>query len=180
MTPTSGPAHPHDQSWVARYRLPRPTISEVLRSRSFLACRRTAEAVVQDPTGLRALARQVKGTIGQPGPLDAVIPQVLACEQFLLHRADELSRAAWVWAMEGDAELDHLGHLPSPDALPDEAGESEAVRSRRRLLVASLLYLVTVDDVVPDAGAGGYVDDALLIAWVAGVAARELSPFLDR
>jgi len=134
---------------------------------------------VQDPVALRSLAHKVRRTIGQPGPLDAVVAQVLAGEQFLLHVADELSKGEWVWAVEGDAELGRTGHLPEPDPPPDEAGQSPAVRARRRLLVAALLYLVLVDDLRPDDLAGGYVDDALLIAWVSGVAARELSPFLN-
>ncbi len=165
---------------MARYRLlPRPSLSAVLNSPAFSRCRREAEHVVQDPVALRDLAHKVRLTIGRAGPLDAVVAQVLAGEQFLLHVADELSKGEWVWALEGDAELGETGHLPEPDPPPDGAGQSPAVRARRRLLVASLLYLVLVEDLRPDDLPGGFVDDALLITWVSGVAARELSPYLN-
>jgi hypothetical protein len=151
----------------------------VLNSAAFSRCRLEAEQVVQDPEALRDLAHRVRLTIGRPGPLEAVVAQVLACEQFLLHLANELSTGVWLWAVEGDTELDETGHLPEPDPLPDAAGQSPAVRARRRLLVATLLYLVLVDDLRPDDLTGGFVDDALLVSWVTGVAARELSPFLS-
>lgn len=167
-----------DLGWVARYRLPRPSISQVLASRAFARCRQEAAQLVKDPEALRDLARRVRHTIGHPGPLDTVVAQVLAGEQFLLHRADALSEGAWLWAVEGDLELDASGHLVDPDPMPDQSGQSVAVRSRQRLLVATLLYLVLANDLRPDPLSGGYVDDALLIAWVSGVAARELSPYL--
>ncbi len=152
----------------------------MLSSEPFRRCRDEAAAVVRDPVALRDLAHRVQRTIGHPGPLDTVVAQVLACEQFLLHEADALSEGEWVWAVEGDVEIDARGYVPHPS--PPEHGEADlsaATRSRRRLLVATLLYLVLVDDLRPDALPGGYVDDALLIAWVSGVASHELAPHLD-
>jgi uncharacterized membrane protein YkvA (DUF1232 family) len=59
------------------------------------------------------------------------------------------------------------GHTPS-------AGGA----ARERLLIASLHYLVTPVDLVPDFQAGGYFDDVVLLAWVFGVASSELTPYL--
>ncbi len=53
-----------------------------------------------------------------------------------------------------------------------------SVAARQRLVVASLHYLITPDDLVPDFRAGGYIDDALLLTWVFGAAVNELAPYL--
>ncbi len=170
----------HDPTWVPRYRLPAPTLTTVLTSEAFRTCREQARAVVADPVALRDLAYRVRHTVGRPGPLDTVVAQVLACEQFLLHEADALSAGEWVWAVEGDVDIDGSGPLPQPDPPDEDTGQRSAgARSRRRLIVATLLYLVLVDDMRPDPLPGGYVDDALLIAWVAGVASQELGPHLE-
>jgi uncharacterized membrane protein YkvA (DUF1232 family) len=44
--------------------------------------------------------------------------------------------------------------------------------------VATLHYLITPDDLVPDFRAGGYIDDVLLLSWVFGAAVNELAPYL--
>jgi uncharacterized membrane protein YkvA (DUF1232 family) len=84
-------------------------------------------------------------------PLSAVADRVVAAVRFLRATADAIDAGAG----------------PPPQA------------ARERLLVAGLLYLVTIDDLVPDFRPGGYIDDVLLLSWVFGAAVKELAPYLD-
>lgn len=102
-------------------------------------------------------------------PLSAVSDQVTAAVGFVRDTAARL---------ESDA-------VPSPDAdqTPGVHAERQAaspagVAARERLIIATLLYLITPDDLLPDFRAGGYLDDVLVLAGVLGAAVNELAPYM--
>jgi uncharacterized membrane protein YkvA (DUF1232 family) len=140
-----------EQSWKPLFRNPTSTVTKVLRSPAFLHSRERAGALVESPEELRTLADRVEALDHANAPLSAVADRVFGAVRFLRSTADRLDG----------------GTRPPPPAA-----------ARERLLVASLLYLVTPDDLVPDFRPGGYIDDVLLLTWVFGVAVSELEPHL--
>jgi uncharacterized membrane protein YkvA (DUF1232 family) len=144
-----------DQNWKPLFRAPKSTVTKVLRSPAFLHSRERSAAIVDDADALRALADLVESLDHANAPLAVVADRVVAAVRFLRARAKDL-----------DAGV-------ATDRTP-----SAGVVTRERLLVASLHYLVTPVDLVPDFQAGGYIDDVVLLAWVFGVATNELTPHL--
>ena len=116
---------------------------------------------------LRALADLVESLDHTSAPLVAVADRVAAAVRFLHAHADRLEGAA-VPTLTGSDNADATS-TGSPSA---------GVATRERLVVASLHYLVTPVDLVPDFEPGGYIDDVFLLAWVFGVATNELAPYL--
>jgi hypothetical protein len=161
-----------EQSWKPLFRTPTSTITKVLRSQVFLRARERSAELVERPTELRDLADRVETLDHVNAPLSAVADRVFAAVGFLRATADRLEEQP---GTPGDpAVRPPKGQAPSAEG-PSSAG----VAARERLLVASLLYLVTPDDLVPDFRAGGYIDDVLLLSWVFGAAVNELEPYLD-
>lgn len=155
------------QDWKPHLRTPASTLTKVLRSPAFLHSREHSATIAEDPDRLRALAELVETLEYSKAPLAVVADQVIAAVRFLRARADQL---------EGTAEPDRLN---APATGPRAGGTPSAgAATRERLLVASLHYLVTRVDLVPDFQPGGYVDDVVLLAWVFGIAAGELGPYL--
>jgi len=158
-----------EDNWKPTSRTPGSTLTKILRSPAFLRARERSTGILESPAELRALADQVESLDRTSAPLSAVGDQVEAAVRFLRARADALQRPA----PPRDAR-------EPPTELPAEAapprGAPAGVAARERLLVASLNYLVTPLDLVPDFRAGGYVDDVFLLAWVFGAATNELSP----
>jgi hypothetical protein len=155
------------QDWTPHFRTPASTLSKVLRSPAFLHSRERSAAIAENPCELRALADSVETLDHTKAPLAVVADQVLAAVRFMRARATRLDAVA---------ALTHSGSdmtEPTPGRTP-----SVGVVTRERLLIASLHYLVTRVDLVPDFQAGGYVDDVVLLAWVSGLASNELSPYL--
>lgn len=156
-----------EQNWAPLFRAPTPTVTKILRSHAFLRSRERSVTIVESSEELRALADLVDTLDQASGPLAPVADRVAAAVRFLRDRASRLDDAA-----------------PSIRSNPDVAepknndAPSAGVVTRERLLVASLHYLVTPDDLVPDFRPGGYIDDVLLLAWVFGVATNELTRYL--
>jgi hypothetical protein len=146
-----------DQNWKPRFRAQTSTVTKVLRSHAFLHSRERSAGILESAQELRALADTVEELDHSSAPLAAVADRVAAAVSLLRARADRL-----------DGASTSSGTAPG-------AG----VSTRERLLVAALHYLVTPVDLVPDFQAGGYVDDVFLLSWVFGVAAHELTPYLD-
>ncbi len=140
-----------EQSWKPMFRTPASTVTRVLRSPAFLHARERSADLLESPDELRALADQVESLNHVEAPLSAVADRVAAAVCFLRARADRIEPQ------------------PAPSA---------GSAARERLLAASLVYLVTPDDLVPDFRAGGYLDDVLLLTWVFGAAVTELAPYL--
>jgi len=155
-----------DQSWKPRFRAPRSTVSKVLGSPAFLHSRECSAGILENPDELRSLAGSVEALDHTNAPLAVVADRLLAAVRFLRVRADVL-----------DAGALEVGHPEEADVQADGTPGAGAA-TRERLLVASLHYLVTPVDLVPDFRAGGYIDDVVLLAWVFGVAASELAPYL--
>jgi hypothetical protein len=157
-----------EQSWKPMFRTPTSTVTRVLRSPAFLHARERSAALVESPAELRALASRVEALNHVEAPLSAVADRVAAAVRFLRTRAERL-----------EARPSPSGSHAQPAGKPDtEVSPSAGSAARERLLAASLVYLVTPDDLVPDFRAGGYLDDVLLLTWVFGAAANELSPYL--
>lgn len=148
-----------EQSWKPLFRASQATVTKVLRSPAFAHSREFAAAAVDDPAKLRALADRVEGLDYLDAPLSAVVEHVTAAVRFMRARAD---------ALDGGP------------ATPGEEGiRAPGDAARERLLVASLHYLVTPVDMVPDFQIGGYIDDVILLSWIFGAAYQQLEPFLD-
>jgi hypothetical protein len=157
----------NEQSWKPLFRIPASTVTKVLRSHAFMHSRESSATIVESSAELRALADLVEDLDHASPPLGAVADRVAAAVRFLRARADRLDEAA------------APAHGSTDTADPTASGvASAAVATRERLLVASLHYLVTPDDLVPDFQVGGYIDDVFLLAWVFGVATNELTPYL--
>jgi hypothetical protein len=159
-----------EQSWKPLFRTPTSTITKVLRSPAFLHARERSADLVEDPAELRSLADRVEALDHDQSPLSAVVDRVSAAVRFLRARADRL---------EGRPDPAQDGSAPQSEAHREaRASLTAGTAARERLLAASLVYLVTPDDLVPDFRAGGYIDDVLLLSWVFGAAVNELEPFL--
>lgn len=133
--------------------VPVPGLTRLLNSRPFARSRRAAESLVRDRARLLQLVEQVARKDFPHAPAVAHGPGVGPAVALVLARAD---------ALDDDAARE-------PTAL-------EA--AHLRLVVAALHYLVTIEDVIPDDRPGGRVDDAVILRWVFGAAAEELSPYL--
>ena len=157
-----------EQTWKPLSRAPTPTVTKIVRSHAFLRSRERSATIIDDPEELGALADLVEALDQASGPLAVVADRVAAAVRFLRDRADRLDHEV-ASTPDRSAGGEHE-HSDAPSA---------GVATRERLLVASLDYLVTPDDLVPDFRAGGYLDDVLLLAWVFGVATHELTPYLD-
>ncbi len=155
-----------DESWKPRFRAATSTITKVLRSPAFLHSRERSAAIAEDPDKLRALADSIERLDHLNAPLAVVADRLVAAVRFLHARAKDLKTA--------DAARDSGSTAVE---LPERL-TSAGVATRERLLVASLDYLVTPVDLVPDFRPGGYIDDVVLLAWVFGVATNELAPYL--
>ncbi len=139
--------------WRPLFRTPHATVTKVLHSPAFDRSRERAAADIGDPEALRRLADQVEGLDYDDAPLSAVADRVAAAIRLLRAKAEDIERDT-----------------------PPPAADGEA---RERLLVASLYYLVTPVDLIPDFRAGGYIDDVLALSWIFGAAADVLDPYLD-
>ena len=157
-----------DQNWKPRFRAPPSSVTKVLRSSAFLHSRERAGAIAENPQELRDLADLVGTLDHEEAPLTVVADRVVAAVRLLRARADRLDAAAPPTSTSPDSGASTTGATPSA-----------AVETRERLLVASLHYLVTPVDLVPDFQPGGYIDDVVLLAWVFGVATSELTPYLS-
>ena len=149
------------------FRMSAATVTKILRSKAFLHSRERSATIVESAEELRALADLVESLDHASPPLVAVADRVAAAVRFLRAHADELEGAA-VPPLTGPDDADATSTV-SPSA---------GVATRERLVVASLHYLVTPVDLVPDFQPGGYIDDVFLLAWVFGVATNELAPYL--
>jgi hypothetical protein len=179
-----------EQSWKPLFRTPTSTVTKVLRSPVFLRARELSADLVESPAELRTLADRVEALDHLDAPLSAVADRVFAAVRFLRATADRIEARAGT-AGDGvdpaperqDASRQAAAAGGAGSSGSSGAGSSGAasagVAARERLLVASLLYLVTPDDLVPDFRAGGYIDDVLLLSWVFGAAVNELAPYLD-
>jgi len=157
-----------DENWKTLFRATTSTVTRVLRSPAFLHSRERSAAIAENPDELRALADSVESLDHLNAPLAVVADRVEAAVRFLRARAKDLETTDAA-GDSGSKTADRLtGRSPSA-----------AVATRERLLVASLHYLVTPVDLVPDFQPGGYVDDVVLLAWVFGVATSELAPYLS-
>ncbi len=156
-----------EQEWKPLFRTPTSTVTKILRSHAFLRSRERSATIVESSDELRALADLVEKLDHASAPLAAVADRVAAAVRFCRARADRLDDAA--------APTHNSPDMAEPE---DSGAPSAGVATRERLLVASLHYLVTPVDLVPDFQAGGYIDDVLLLAWVFGVATNELTPYL--
>jgi hypothetical protein len=156
-----------EPNWKPLFRVPTSTVTRILRSHAFLHSRERSATIVESSEELRALADLVEELDHASAPLAAVSDRVAAAVRFLRARANRLDDAA------------APAHDDPDMADPKNTGaRSASVATRERLLVAGLHYLVTPVDLVPDFQAGGYIDDVFLLAWVFGVAANELTPYL--
>jgi uncharacterized membrane protein YkvA (DUF1232 family) len=156
-----------EPSWKLLLRTPTSTITKVLQSFAFLQSRKRSAAIAENPVELRALAASVELLDYTNPPLAVVADRVVAAVHFLRARANQLDSSDRLAPSSTDAAEMRTGHPPS-------AG----VATRERLLIACLHYLVTPVDLVPDFRPAGYVDDVVLLAWVFGVTASELEPYL--
>jgi hypothetical protein len=170
-----------EQSWRPLFRVSASTVTKVLRSPAFLHARKRAAVIIESPSQLRALADRVEELEHAEAPLSAITDRVFAAVRFLRATADHLDGSAPT-PSPASSPASTPGDDAGNDAGPPEhahAGSSVAgTAARERLLVASLHYLVTPDDLVPDFRPGGYIDDVLLLAWVFGAAVNELGPYL--
>ncbi|MBA3525209.1 MAG: DUF1232 domain-containing protein [Geodermatophilaceae bacterium] len=157
-----------EQSWKPLFRAPTSSLTKVLRSSAFLHSRERSAAIMESPSELRSLANLVEALDYTDAPLSTVADRVVAGVRFLRSTADR-------------RETDPVSG-PRTDPVrtpPDGRSPTASTAARERLVVASLHYLITPDDVVPDFRAGGYVDDVLLLTWVSGAAVNELAQYLD-
>ncbi len=156
-----------DENWKPLFRAATSTITKVLRSPAFLHSRERSAAIAENPDKLRALADSVETLDHLNAPLAVIADRLVAAVRFLHARAKDLETA-------DSASDSGLAAVELPPGRSPSAG----VATRERLLVASLDYLVTPVDLVPDFRPGGYIDDVVLLAWVFGVATNELAPYL--
>ncbi|MEO6509981.1 MAG: YkvA family protein [Nocardioides sp.] len=156
-----------EQNWKPLFRTPTSTVTKILRSHAFLNSRERSTTIVESSDELRALADLVETLDQARAPLAAIADRVGAAVRFLRDLANRLDDAATLTPDTPDM-------VDPKNAYAQGAG----VAARERLLVASLHYLVTPDDLVPDFQAGGYIDDVFLLSWVFGVATNELTRFL--
>ena len=168
MTPGGREAAMTDENWKPLFRASTSTVTKVLRSHAFLHSRELSADIAENPNKLRALADSVETLDQRNPPLAVSADRVAAAVRFLRARAKEL---------EGERGSSHNGSKAAQP--PTGHAPSAGVAARERLVVASLLYLVTPVDLVPDFQSGGYIDDVLLLAWVFGVATSELAPYLS-
>lgn len=156
-----------EPSWRPLFRSPASTLTRILRSPTFTHARERAGSIIESPAELRALADRVETLDHSNAPLSAISDRVCGAVRFLRATADQLdsSRAARSSEDAGSAS-------------ESRAATTASGAARERLVVASLHYLITPDDLVPDFKAGGYVDDVLLLTWVFGAASNELAAHL--
>ncbi len=156
-----------EQNWTPLFRTSTSTVTKILRSQAFLRSRERSATIVGSSDELRALAGLVETLDMASAPLAAVADRVAAAVRFLRDRANRLDDAAALTHNSAG-----MGGPKNSDA------PSAGVATRERLLIASLHYLVTPDDLVPDFRPGGYIDDVFLLSWVFGVANNELTRYL--
>jgi len=154
-----------DQNWKPHFRTPTSNLSKILESPAFLHSRERSTAIAENSDDLRALADVVETLDHTNAPLAVVADRVVAAVRLLRASANRLDAAA----APNQSSLEPAAPQRTPSA---------GVATRERLLIASLHYLVTPVDLVPDFKAGGYIDDVALLAWVCGVATNELTPYL--
>ncbi|MBA2697419.1 MAG: DUF1232 domain-containing protein [Nocardioidaceae bacterium] len=133
------------------------TVSKAFRSPAFLRSRAEAEQLVHDASALRQLADRVDAIDVRGSSLELVNDRLSAAVALTRTLADQLDAGT----VGGEESLAMTG----------------ADAARQRLLIAGLHYLVTPDDLIPDFKAGGYVDDAVLLSCVFGMASVELAAF---
>ena len=114
-----------------------------------------AEAIVDDPVALQQLLHRVESHefgIGRLSDAAGGVDVDIACAVVEAH-VEELLEA-------------HVAGVEPERSCTDEA--------RRRLVIAALHYLVMENDVVPDSGPFGHLDDVAILRWVTRVAQGEL------
>jgi hypothetical protein len=167
LTPGGREAAMTDENWKPLFRASTSTVTKVLRSHAFLHSRELSADTAENPDKLRALADSVEMLDHRNPPLAVLADRVAAAVRFLRARAEDL---------EAKGSARRSGSTAA-EPLPGRSA-SAGVAARERLLIASLHYLVTPVDLVPDFRPGGYIDDVLLLAWVFGVGTSELAPYL--
>jgi len=121
---------------------------------------------VPAPRTTPKLADLIEAVYQANAPLPAVADRVSAAVRFLRTTAGRL-----------DGEPAGASSAQAVAPQPETHGSPAAgMAARERLVVTSLHYLITREDLVPDFRAGGYLDDVLLLSWVFGAAANELAP----
>ena len=155
-----------EPKWKPLFRQKESTITKVLASPAFIESREQAAVIMDDAGALRALAHVVEKVDHTDAPLSAVADRVAAAVRLLRDRAERL---------DFDAAATPSARQQRAATTPPVAGQS----ARVRLIVASLHYLITPIDLVPDFRAGGYLDDVMLLSWIFGAAVNELEPFLE-
>ena len=166
-----------DENWKPLFRAPTSTITKVLRSPAFRRSRERSAAIAESPDKLRALADSVETLDHLHAPLAVVADRLVAAVRFLRARAEDLETKD-LETKDPETKDSASESGSGASELPIGRSPSAGVATRERLLVASLDYLVTPVDLVPDFQAGGYIDDVVLLAWVFGVATSELAPYL--
>lgn len=145
------------REWATRPGEGSATVGKALRSPAFLRSRAEADRLVEDPVALRELAASVEAIDLGDSSLELIADRLGAAVAFTRALADS-----------------HGGGL---DSTGGSASVSAGEVARHRLLVAALHYLVTPVDLIPDFKAGGYVDDAVLLSCVFGMASADLAGF---
>lgn len=159
-----------EQTWRPLFRTPSSTLTRILRSHAFGHARERAGSIIESPAELRALADLVETLDRENAPLSAIADRVSSAVRLLRATAERLDGE-----MAGDgSEAVPLRASPGEPTAPLTGGTA----ARERLVIASLHYLVTPDDLVHDFRPGGYLDDVLLLTWVFGAASKELAPHL--
>jgi hypothetical protein len=126
------------QDWKPLLRTPTSTLAKVFRSPAFLHSRERSAAIAERPDELRALAEAVETLDHTKAPLALVADHVAAAVRFLRARASQLDDAG-------------APSHASPETHPNtSAPPSAGAATRERLVIASLHYLVTRVDLVPD------------------------------
>lgn len=146
------------REWATRPGEGSATVSKAFRSSAFLRSRAEADRLVRDPVALRRLADRVDAIDVSDSSLELIADRLGAAVAFTRALAESLERE------------------PSDGTL-GRACVSAGEAARHRLLLAGLHYLITPVDLIPDFKVGGYVDDAVLLSCVFGMASTDLASF---
>ncbi|TWP37898.1 DUF1232 domain-containing protein [Leekyejoonella antrihumi] len=132
-----------------------PGVTRLLASPAFRRSQLAAAAIAEDPRALQKLLHQVETHafgVGRLKDTSSGVDVDIACAVVEAH-IEEL--------------LEGAGSGPADRSCDEDA--------HHRLVVAALHYLVMDDDVIPDAGPLGHLDDVAILRWVTGVARANLS-----
>ncbi|HWC24861.1 MAG TPA: DUF1232 domain-containing protein [Flexivirga sp.] len=126
-----------------------PALDKLLTSLPFQRCRREAARAANDPAALTQLLERVAAHefgIGQLPDARGGIDIDIACAVV-------------------DAHIDDLTSGDTTNPVAD---------ARCRLVIAALLYLVDMNDVIPDNLPTGHVDDVAVMRWATRIARGEV------